>query len=291
MTPSQPDTEHMAAALQLYSSHSGPAGSQRSLRSGTRLDKYRLIKRLGSGGFATVYAAMDELENRRVAVKIPEESFTANRQTQEDITREIRIMARLEHPNILRLKDARVIDGRLVMIFPLGEQTLADRMAKRIARATAIDYASQMIAAVAFAHESHVLHRDIKPENFILFPHNRLCLTDFGLARFGNRLHSQSGSGTLGYVAPEQAMGKATYRSDVFSLGLVMYRLFAGVLPEYPFEPPLPEYQKLRRGLSASFAALIRKCIDPQPSKRFRDGVALRNAFQQIRPNSNLKVN
>ncbi len=290
MTHSRNDAEHMAAALKLYTRNSGPA-SQKSLRIGTRLDKYRLLKRLGSGGFATVYAAMDELENRRVAIKIPSESFTSNYQSQEDITREIRIMARLDHPNILRLKDARVIDGKLVMVFPMGDQTLADRITKRIARATAIDYAAQMIEAVAYAHENHVLHRDIKPDNFIIFPHNKICLTDFGLARFGKTLASQSGSGTLGYVAPEQAMGKATYRSDVFSLGLVMYRMFAGVLPEYPFTPPLPEYTKLRRGLSATFVSLIRKCIDPLPNRRFRDGVALYNAYQQIRAPASLKVN
>nr|WP_145354827.1 serine/threonine-protein kinase [Roseimaritima multifibrata] len=279
----------MAAALKLFTSGKNDS-SLKTIRVGTRLDKYRLLKRLGSGGFATVYAAMDELEHRRVAIKIPSDTFTDSYHCLEDVTREIRIMARLDHPNILRLKDARVIDGKLVMVFPMGEQSLADRICKRIARATALDYASQMIEAVAYAHENHVLHRDIKPENFILFPHNRICLTDFGLARLGKPLAAQSGSGTLGYVAPEQAMGKATFRSDVFSLGLVLYRLFAGVLPEYPFTPPLPEYTKLRRGLAAPFASLIRKCIEPVPSKRFRDGIALYNAFQQIPNPITLKV-
>ncbi|QEG38470.1 Serine/threonine-protein kinase PrkC [Roseimaritima ulvae] len=289
MTRSRNDSANMAAALKLFSRNSGST-TQKSLRIGMRLDKYRLLKRLGCGGFATVYAAMDELENRRVALKIPCENYASNHQSLEDITREIRIMARLDHPNILRLKDARVIDDKLIMVFPMGEQALADRLCKRIARATAIDYASQMIEAVAYAHENQVLHRDIKPENFILFPHNLLCLTDFGLARLGKPAQSQSGSGTLGYVAPEQAMGKATYRSDVFSLGLVLYRMFAGVLPEYPFNPPLPGYSKLRRGLSTPFVSLIRKCIDPQPSRRFRDGVALYNAYQQIRTPVALKV-
>lgn len=289
MSRSSNDVDQMAAALRLYANHSD-SHAQKNLRVGTRLDKYRLLKRLGSGGFATVYSAMDELEHRRVALKIPSDTFTGNVASQADLTREIRIMARLEHPNILRLKDARVIDGKLVMVFPLGEETLADRLTKRISRPQAIDFTTQIIEAVAYAHEHHVLHRDIKPENFILFAHNHLCLTDFGIARFGDSLHSQSGSGTLGYVAPEQAMGKATYRSDVFSLGLVLYRMFSGSLPEYPFTPPLPGYTKLRKGLTAPFVELIRKCIDPQPTRRFRDGVALHNAFKQIRTTTNLRV-
>jgi len=272
----------MAAALKIYPQQDG-SSHPRNLRVGSRLDKYRLLRRLGCGGFATVYAAMDTLENRRVAVKVPDELVVSNVQSMEDVTREIRIMARLDHGNILHLKDARVIDGHLVMVFPLGEQSLADRLQKRISRASAIDLATQMIDAVAYAHENRVMHRDIKPENFILFPHSRICLTDFGLARLGHPVGTQSGSGTIGYVSPEQAMGKPSFRSDVFSLGLVMYRMFAGTLPEYPYEPPLRGYAKLRRGLSTEFVSLIRKCIEPVPSKRFRDGVALRNAFQQIR--------
>lgn len=262
----------------------------RSLRVGMRLDKYRLLRRLGCGGFSTVYAALDTLENRRLAVKIPEQRYVTNSQTLDDVKREIRIMARLDHPNVLPLKDARFIDGHLIMAFPLGEETLADRIQRRISRAAAIDLASQMIDAVAYAHEQRVLHRDIKPENFILFPYNQVRLTDFGLARLGKTDTPQSGSGTLGYMAPEQAMGKPNFRSDVFSLGLVLYRLFAGTLPEYPFAPPLPGYAKLRRGLSTSLVALIRKSIDPIPNKRFRDGVALRNAYLQIRNPAGLKT-
>lgn len=279
----------MAAALKIYPQHDGPS-AHRTVRVGRRLDKYRLVKRLGSGGFATVYSAMDTIENRRVALKIPDDLVVSDVHSMDDVTREIRIMARLDHPNILPLKDARVIDGHLVMVFPMGEQSLADRIQKRISRASAIDLAGQMIEAVAYAHENRVMHRDIKPENFILFPHNRICLTDFGLARLGHPVGTQSGSGTIGYVAPEQAMGKPTFRSDVFSLGLVLYRLFAGTLPEYPYEPPLRGYAKLRRGLSVPFVSMIRKCIEPVPSKRFRDGVALRNAFYQMRTAVPVKV-
>lgn len=258
-------------------------GASRNIRIGSRLDKYRIQRRLGEGGFATVFAALDTIEDRKVALKIPDSRYVANTQSLDDIKREVRIMARLQHPNILSLKDARFADGHFVMAFPLGEESLSDRLCRRMARLTAVDYVVQMIAAVATAHEQKILHRDIKPENFILFPNQEIRLTDFGLARIQQGAHDVSASGTLGYMAPEQAMGRPSFRSDVFSLGLVIYRMLSGEMPEYPFAPPLPGFNRLRRGLSTDFVALIRKAIDPVPTKRFRDAVAMHNAMAKIR--------
>jgi len=270
----------VAANLRLVMDDSG---SSPRLRVGQRLDKYRLVKRLGEGGFATVFHAHDTIEDRQVALKIPDARYVENTQSIEDMQREVRIMAGLDHPGVLPLKDARFIEGYFVMVFPLGDETLAERFTRRMARATSIGYVRQMVNAISYAHENRVLHRDIKPENFILFPGNRLCLTDFGLARIEHGRHGISASGTLGYIAPEQAMGKPTYRSDVFSLGLVVYRMLSGELPEYPFEPPLPSYNKLRRGLHQDFVDWVRKAIDPKPNRRFRDGVAMKNALDRIR--------
>ncbi len=270
----------MAVSLRIFC---GDSDVVRTLRIGSRLDKYRLLKRLGSGGFSTVYDAIDQIEGRHVAIKVPEEKYVTNASSLEDLQREVRIMAKLDHPNILQLKDARFIDNRFVMVFPLGEESLDCRLQRRISRQSAVDLITQMVSAVAFAHSKKVLHRDIKPDNFILFADNHVRLTDFGLARIQRGRGNESASGTLGYMAPEQAMGHPTFRSDVFALGLVMYRMLAGELPVYPFEAPLPGYNKLRRGISADLVALIRKAIDPVPSKRFRDAVAMGNAFTAIR--------
>ena len=257
--------------------------TKKTLRVGSRLDKYRLVSRLGEGGFATVFAAVDLIEDRRVALKIPDERYVGNHQSVDELQREVRIMAKLDHPGILPLKDARFIDGHFVMAFPLGQETLADRLCRRTSRALMVDYIVQMVDAVAYAHQNRVLHRDIKPENFILFPDQEIRLTDFGLARIQQGSYDISASGTLGYMSPEQAMGRPSYRSDVFSLGLVIYRMLAGDLPEYPFEAPLPGYNKLRRGLSKDLVALIRKAIEPSPKKRFRDAQAMSNALKKIR--------
>ncbi|MEM6777532.1 MAG: serine/threonine-protein kinase [Planctomycetota bacterium] len=276
--------------LVLHPSDGTPPASSGSLRLGARLDKYRLVKRLGQGGFATVYHAHDTIEDRGVALKIPDARYVGNTQSIDDMQREVRIMAGLTHPGILPLKDARFIDGHFVMVFPIGVETLADRLTRRISRATALDYVRQMTAAVGYAHQQRVLHRDIKPENFILFPDQQIQLTDFGLARIERGRHDVSASGTLGYISPEQAMGKPSYRSDVFSLGLVIYRLLSGQLPEYPFEAPLPGYSRLRRGVNQDVIQWIRKAIEAKPNRRFRDGVAMFNALSRIKNLESVKA-
>lgn len=269
----------VASSLKLFS---GELDEPRTLRLGQRLDKYRLLKRMGEGGFATVYSAQDTIEHRKVALKIPDQRYTACPDSLEDIQREVRIMARLKHPGIMPLKDARVIDGHFVMVFPLGEETLENRLTRRMSRTVAVNYVVQMVAALAHAHERSVLHRDIKPENLVLFPDHTIQLSDFGLARIERGAHYVSASGTVGYMAPEQAMGHPCYRSDVFSLGLVIYRILSGQLPDYPFDS-LPAFNRLRRGLSREFVAWIRKAISPSPQKRFRDAVAMQNALCKIR--------
>ncbi|MCH1493666.1 MAG: serine/threonine protein kinase [Rubripirellula sp.] len=269
----------MAASLKIFL---GNSDESRPLRLGGRLDKYRLLKRMGEGGFATVYAARDMIVDRHVALKIPQLSDEEQGGSFEDLKREVRIMAKLDHPSILPLQDARFIDGHFVMVFPLGEETLEDRMTRRMARSTAIHYIVQMVSGLSYAHKQSILHRDIKPENFVLFSDQTIQLSDFGLARVERGAHEVSASGTLGYMAPEQAMGKPSYRSDVFSLGLVIYRMLAGETPEYPFDS-FPGFNRLRRGISQELVSLIRKAIDPTPSKRFRDGVAMQNALSRIR--------
>lgn len=269
----------VAASLKIFR---GNSSETRPLRLGTRLDKYRLLKRMGEGGFATVYAARDLIVDRHVALKIPQLSAPEQGGSFDDLKREVRIMAKLDHPGILPLQDARFIDGHFVMVFPLGEETLEDRMTRRMARSTAIHYIVQMVSGLAYAHKQSILHRDIKPENFVLFSDQTIQMSDFGLARVERGGHEVSASGTLGYMAPEQAMGKPSYRSDVFSLGLVIYRMLAGETPEYPFDS-FPGFNRLRRGLSQELVSLIRKAIDPTPNKRFRDAVAMQNALSRIR--------
>lgn len=252
------------------------------LKARQRLGKYRIQRRLADGGFATVYKASDTIEGINVALKIPHSNLI-NDGVLTDFRHEVRLAARLDHVNILPLKNASFIDGRFVIAFPLGEKTLADRLRSRISTVTAIDYVEQMIDAVAYAHSHRIIHCDIKPENFILFPGERLRLTDFGIAKVALKTVRASGSGTIGFISPEQAMGKPSLRSDVFSLGLILYRMFSGELPEWPFEWPAPGYKKLRSRAHRDLITFIRKAIEVNPKRRFRDAVQMQEMFPAVK--------
>jgi serine/threonine protein kinase len=246
-----------------------------------RLGKYRIQRRLADGGFASVYKAMDTIEGINVALKIPH-SYLIDDGVLTDFRHEVRLAARLDHVNILPLKNASFIDDLFVIAFPLGEKTLADRLRSRISVATALDYTGQMIDAVAYAHRHRIIHCDVKPENFIIFSGNRIRLTDFGIAKIAMKTIRASGSGTIGFMPPEQAMGKPSLRSDVFSLGLIIYRMFSGELPEWPFEWPPPGQRRLRSRVHPDMIAFLRKAIDVNPRKRFRDAVQMQAAFPDV---------
>ncbi|MEQ8785304.1 MAG: serine/threonine-protein kinase [Pirellulaceae bacterium] len=246
------------------------------------MGKYRIERKLGVGGFSVVYRAMDTIEGVRVALKIPHHHLVTP-EVLEEFRQEARMMARLEHPNILPLKNAEFIDEKFVIVYPLGEKTLTDRLQSRLSFATAIDYAEQMLSAVAYAHEHRIIHCDVKPDNVILFSGGRLRLADFGIAKVANRTIRASGSGTVGYVAPEQAMGRPSFRSDVFSLGLILYRMLTGRLPEWPYEWPPPGVDRLRRR-HPDLLSLVRKAIDVNPRRRYRDAGVMLDAFLRIKP-------
>jgi hypothetical protein len=141
-----------------------------------------------------------------------------------------------------------------------------------------------MLAGVAHAHEHRIIHCDIKPENMILFPGGQLMLTDFGIAKVALRTIRASGSGTVGYCAPEQAMGKPSFRSDVFALGLIIYRMLSGQLPEWPFDWPPAGYQRLRHRVHPELIELIRRSIDVDPRKRFANAGAMQAALKRLKP-------
>jgi eukaryotic-like serine/threonine-protein kinase len=255
---------------------------QRELRVRSRLGKYRIERKLGQGGFAAVYQAMDTIEGVHVALKMPH-AFNVTASMLDAFQREARLISRLEHPNILGLKDASFIEGRFVIVSRLGMQTLADRLKKRVSMATALSYVEQLIEAVAYAHRNRIVHCDIKPENLILLADGRLALTDFGIAKVAQRTIMRtmvaSGSGTVGYMAPEQAMGRPSARSDVFAIGLLGYRIMAGVLPEWPYVWPPKGLASLRRKVHPDLIDVLRKAMELRPSNRYQDANAMLRAF------------
>ncbi|HMP07862.1 MAG TPA: serine/threonine-protein kinase, partial [Lacipirellulaceae bacterium] len=252
------------------------------LRAKQKLGKYLIERKLGEGGFSVVYQAKDTIEGIRVALKVPHAHLLTDA-AMEGFRKEVRLVARLEHPNILSLKNAQFIDEYFVIVTPYGLMTLDERLSRRLPFDTAMDYAGQMLSAVSYAHSQRIIHCDIKPDNFILFEGNRLRLTDFGVAKVAQRTLRASGAGTLGYMAPEQAMGRPSYRSDVFALGLVLYQMFSGRLPEYPFHWPPPGHALLEKRVNAGFLHLLRRALEVAPQKRFADARAMLAAFGRVK--------
>ena len=248
------------------------------LRARQRIGKYRILGRIASGPLADVYRAHDTIQNIKVALKIPKADDTTGH---EEFLHEVRIATRLHHPNILTVLNASYIDEYFVIAMELGVESLADRIERRISQNRALDLAEQAVAAMAHAHEHKIIHCDLKPENYILFPDNRLKLADFGFAKFNLRTLKASGSGTIDYIAPEQAMGRPRFQSDVFSLGLVLYRLLSGTLPEWPFEWPLAGHDKLARRVRPEVIEVLRKAIQLDVRKRYRDAVQMQAALQR----------
>ncbi len=257
------------------------------LKARQKLGKYNIRKRLAEGGFAQVYDAFDTIEGMRVAIKIPHRHLVTPHML-EDFRKEARTAAVLDHPNILPIKNAQFIDGQFAIIYPLGDCTLADRLGRRMAMATRIMLVEQMLEAVAYAHHRRIIHCDLKPENFILFPGPRLRLTDFGSSRVFHKTVMGSGSGTVGYVAPEQAMGKPTLRSDVFSLGLIIYDLFTGTLPEWPYEWPPQGLSRLRQLVHPGFIALVRRAMQVEQARRFENAIQMLTAFHRLKSRRHL---
>ena len=249
------------------------------LRPRQKIGKYRILGRIASGPLADVYRAHDTIQNIKVALKIPKhDAYTGD----DALLHEVRVATRLRHPNILSVLNANYIDDHFVIAMELGEESLADRIERRTSTASKLDLAGQALAALAHAHENKIIHCDIKPENFILFPGNQLKLADFGFAKRCVRTLKASGSGTIDYIAPEQAMGRPKFQSVVFSLGLVLYRLFSGKLPEWPFEWPLVGYDKLQARVRPELVEVLKKAIQLDPSKRYRNAVGMQVDYERI---------
>lgn len=252
------------------------------LKARQRLAHYRIVRWLASGGYAEVYHAIDLNMGIPCALKIPHPHLIDD-ETLADFRREVRITARLDHLNILPILSAFFHEERFVVVSPLGEGTLSERLRTRLSPRVAMLFAEQILEALAYAHQKRIIHCDVTPDNLILFPNHRLKLSDFGIAKSMIRKVSGSGRGTVGYLAPEQAMGKPSFRSDLFSAGLIIYRMFSGKLPEWPYEWPLPGGRRLRRTVSSDMIDLLRRTLEVDARKRFSDAGVTLGAFRRIR--------
>jgi eukaryotic-like serine/threonine-protein kinase len=201
-------------------------------------DRYRLERRLGGGGMATVHLARDVELDRPVAVKLLAEHLADDAEVRERFVREARIAARLSHPNVVAVYDAGEEDGTPYIVMECVEgETLADLLRRegRLDPDDAVALALQACAGLAHAHEAGLVHRDVKPGNLLLRRDGMLKVADFGIARAAESTRlTFAGTilGTAAYLAPEQATGEeVTAAADVYSLGAVLYECLAGRPP------------------------------------------------------------
>ena len=264
--------------------------------SGVVAGRYRVERLLGEGGMATVYLGRDLRHDSDVAIKVLRPELAAHLGG-ERFVREIRITAQLQHPNILPVFDSGEADGRAFYVMPFVEgETLAQRLRREgpLPIEDALAVVAEVADALAYAHERGFVHRDVKPSN-IMLTHGHAILSDFGIARAmdaaaGDALTETGLSvGTVTYMSPEQALGEAVDgRTDIYSLGCVLYELLAGtppftgsrqaVLARHSVEP-VPSVRSLRDSVPEDVEWVIEKAMAKAPSDRFRNAGELKEAL------------
>ena len=250
--------------------------------------RYRLESKLGSGGMSTVYLAIDETLGRNVAVKVMHAEISDQPDQIERFRREARAVARLSHPNLVGVIDAGEDGGHPYIVFEyIPGETLKKRISSqgRLPLDEATAYAIEIGRGLACAHAAKLVHRDVKPQNVLIDSEGRAKVTDFGIARSleGHGLTATGRVlGTTDYVSPEQAMGKdADPRTDVYSLGIVLFEMLTGDVPFHAetqvgvamrhVNDPMPDVQLRRPETSAALAQAVERSTAKDPEDRYGD--------------------
>jgi tRNA A-37 threonylcarbamoyl transferase component Bud32 len=248
--------------------------------------RYKLEAKLGSGGMSTVYLANDATLDRAVAVKVMHREMSEQADQLERFRQEARAVAKLSHPNVVAVIDAGEDGGHPYIVFEYVEgETLKQRIARLGALDTqeALAYAIEIARGLTVAHARNMVHRDIKPQNVLIDAEGRAKLTDFGISR---QLEQDGMTatgrvlGTTDYVAPEQAMGHGVDpRSDIYSLGVVLYEMLVGQVPFHAdsqvgvamkhVNEELPDVQQRRPEVSAATALVVERATDKDPARRY----------------------
>ena len=276
-----------------------------SVTVGTLLsERFKLERKIGTGGMSTVYVAMDTVLERRVAIKVMHREIAADSGQLERFRREARAVAKLNHPHIVGVIDAgedHHEDGhaRPYIVFEYVEgETLKQRIRRlgRLSIPEAVAYAIEMARALGAAHAAGIVHRDVKPQNVLLDREGAAKVTDFGIARVLDQDGLTADGrvlGTTDYVSPEQALGHAvTGQSDLYSLGIVLYEMLTG---EVPFagenqvqvamrhvREELPDVRVKRPEVSAALAAVLERATAKELTDRYADDRDLISDLEQV---------
>ncbi len=253
---------------------------------GSSVSHYKLIEKIGSGGMGEVYLAEDTKLKRQVALKFLPVQFAADQDYKARFTREAQASARLSHPNVIHIYEVSEHQGRPFFAMELVEgRSLGNVLrSQRLSFREILDMAVQICAGLNEAHEAEVVHRDIKPANILINKKGQVKIVDFGLATItGSEQLTSPGSllGTVGYMSPEQVKGdKTDHRSDIFSVGVVLYEMLTG---QQPFlkdskaatlyaivnESPSPVAQS-KVDVPEKMQRIVNKALEKDPAVRYQ---------------------
>jgi serine/threonine protein kinase len=268
---------------------------------GRTLGRYRITGLLGEGGMATVYRAYDERLEREVAIKIiRRDAFPAEQLEMmlKRFEREAKALANLSHPNIVGIMDYGEYEGvPYIVMVCLPGGTLKQRLVHPMPWRDALKMLIPIAHALQYAHEHNIINRDIKPSNILLTEKGQPMLTDFGLVKLfqGEKTHltaSGSGMGTPDYMAPEQWVGETSPKSDIYSLGIVLYEMItdhrpytadtpAGILLKQATEPLAPPHYHVH-DIPDDVEKILLKALEKNPQDRYEDMHAFATAMEDL---------
>src|SRR6266704_3141351 len=265
-------------------------------------DRYEIEREIGAGGMATVYLARDLRHDRHVALKVLRPDFGAVLGAERFLS-EIKVTANLHHPNLLPLFDSGEAEGLLYYVMPYVEgESLRSRLdrEKQLPIDEALRISREIAGALDYAHRHQIVHRDIKPEN-ILLEEGQAVVADFGIARAlqaaegGSLTETGVTLGTATYMSPEQATAdQLDGRSDIYSLGCVLYEMLAGE-PPYSgptaqaiiakrFSEAIPHVRTLRETVSEAVAQALQRALARVPADRFASAAEMAAALAGVSP-------
>ena len=269
---------------------------------GKNLGRYQVIEPLGQGGMASVYKAFDTTLERNVAIKIirtDRKEGTEQNEFLKRFQREAKALAQLDHPYILKVLDYGEQEGMPYLVMPfVPGGTLKEKMGRPMPYQEAAALLAPIAQALEYAHQRKIIHRDVKPANILIGETNTPLLSDFGIAKIIESGESTQltatgvGIGTPDYMAPEQWLGKADARTDIYALGIVFFQMVTGRLPysaETPaavlikhMQDPLPRPKSFVPALPDAVEQVIFKALAKDPVNRYQDMGAFATALGRL---------
>ncbi len=258
-----------------------------------KIGKYKILKKLGSGGFGTVYLAEDTFLKSQRALKIP---HGLNSQKEKLLKESIVQTKLLDHPNIVKLLTVDIIDDNIVMVMEYVDGTDLEKIiddSVKLSIKRALAYFRQILSALGYAHENKILHRDIRPSNILISKKNEVKITDFGTSTFlEESQHATTKIGSPPYMAPEQFEGKAVFASDIYSAGCLFYEMVTG-FPPIVLANPMEIYKRAKAGdfpslikkiptLARGINDIIMKTLSPDISGRYKTTGDILAAFDSL---------